>query len=155
KSAGVFRWSAEALCRPTRSTTRRQRTCASAVTPVRPRVACVLRVCVHSSGGEENRTMFDPVDTKTSFPKLEFEVLAFWQSHDVQKQSCEKPAPLGPYIFYEGPPTANGKPGLHHVSARSFKDLFPRYKTMRGHRVDRRGGWDTHGLPVEVEIEKE
>ena len=60
-----------------------------------------------------------------------------------------------PFVFYEGPPTANGRPGSHHVLARVFKDVFPRYKTMRGHLVHRKGGWDCHGLPVELEIERE
>ncbi|MEI2624275.1 MAG: class I tRNA ligase family protein [Giesbergeria sp.] len=59
------------------------------------------------------------------------------------------------YVFYEGPPTANGRPGVHHVLARAFKDMFPRYKIMRGYHVSRRGGWDTHGLPVEIEVEKQ
>ena len=59
------------------------------------------------------------------------------------------------YVFYEGPPTANAAPGIHHVLARAFKDLFPRYKTMRGYRVPRKGGWDTHGLPVELAVERE
>ena len=58
------------------------------------------------------------------------------------------------YVFFEGPPTANGRPGIHHVLARAFKDIFPRYKTMQGYHVLRRGGWDTHGLPVEIEVEK-
>ena len=59
------------------------------------------------------------------------------------------------YVFFEGPPTANGRPGIHHVLARAFKDIFPRYKTMQGYFVQRRGGWDTHGLPVEIEVEKQ
>ena len=59
-----------------------------------------------------------------------------------------------PYVFYEGPPTANGRPGSHHVIARAFKDIFPRYQTMRGRYVDRKGGWDCHGLPVEIAVEK-
>ncbi|HEV3231941.1 MAG TPA: isoleucine--tRNA ligase, partial [Candidatus Dormibacteraeota bacterium] len=75
----------------------------------------------------------------------------------IEKNRADDPAEPArpPFIFYEGPPTANGLPGVHHVLARAFKDLFPRYKTMRGHRVVRKGGWDTHGLPVEVEVEKE
>ena len=89
-----------------------------------------------------------------NFPELERQVAAFWAEREIFKKSLEKPAPAGDYVFYEGPPTANGKPGVHHVISRAFKDLFPRYKTMQGFRVGRKGGWDTHGLPVELEIEK-
>jgi isoleucyl-tRNA synthetase len=88
------------------------------------------------------------------FPALEQEVMAFWREHDIFKKSVAKDAPEGEYVFYEGPPTANGKPGVHHVISRCFKDLFPRFKTMQGFRVGRKGGWDTHGLPVEIAIEK-
>ena len=84
--------------------------------------------------------------------RSELEVLARWQEHSIAAKSVTRDVP--PYVFFEGPPTANGKPGIHHVAARSFKDLYPRYKTMRGYKVLRRAGWDTHGLPVEVEIEK-
>jgi isoleucyl-tRNA synthetase len=86
--------------------------------------------------------------------KLEEGVLKFWQEREIFKKSLESRAGGPEYVFYEGPPTANGKPGVHHVLARVFKDLFPRYKVMRGHHVIRRGGWDTHGLPVEIEVEK-
>ena len=89
-----------------------------------------------------------------NFPELERAVAAFWAEREIFKKSLEKPSPAGDYIFYEGPPTANGKPGVHHVISRAFKDLFPRYKTMQGYHVGRKGGWDTHGLPVELEIEK-
>jgi len=99
--------------------------------------------------------MFKSINRNVSFPQLEEEIISFWREHEIFAASVGKPAPRGDYVFYEGPPTANGRPGIHHVSARAFKDLFPRYKTMRGFRVERRGGWDTHGLPVEVEIEKE
>jgi isoleucyl-tRNA synthetase len=99
--------------------------------------------------------MFESVNQNVSFPELEEEIIRFWKEHKIFQASLEKPSPKGNYIFYEGPPTANGRPGIHHVSARAFKDLYPRYKTMRGYHVQRRGGWDTHGLPVEVEIEKE
>jgi isoleucyl-tRNA synthetase len=84
--------------------------------------------------------------------KNEQELLKWWNARGIPAASVERDLP--PYVFFEGPPTANGKPGIHHVAARSFKDLYPRYQTMRGHRVLRRAGWDTHGLPVEVEIEK-
>ena len=99
--------------------------------------------------------MFEPVDLKVHFPDLEREVLEQWKQRDVMRRSFERPGTRGEYIFYEGPPTANGRPGIHHVSARAIKDLYPRYQTMRGHQVRRRGGWDTHGLPVEVAVEKE
>ncbi|MBF0311437.1 MAG: isoleucine--tRNA ligase [Magnetococcales bacterium] len=99
--------------------------------------------------------MFKEVQQKVNFPELEEEVLAFWKARDIPGQSFSLAGPKGPYVFYEGPPTANGRPGIHHVSARVVKDLFPRFKTMQGYQVLRRGGWDTHGLPVEVEIEKE
>jgi isoleucyl-tRNA synthetase len=99
--------------------------------------------------------MFKEVDSRQSFPKLEEEVLEFWKTHDTFKKSVEGRPEDKPYIFYEGPPTANARPGVHHVLTRAFKDLFPRYKTMRGYRVPRKGGWDTHGLPVELEVERE
>ncbi len=88
-------------------------------------------------------------------PEKELEILDFWKQNEIFKKSMEKQAPNGDYVFYEGPPTANGRPGLHHVLARSFKDIMCRYKTMRGYRVLRKAGWDTHGLPVEIEVEKQ
>jgi len=81
-------------------------------------------------------------------------VLRYWQTHEIFHKSMSSREGSPEYVFYEGPPTANGKPGVHHVLARAFKDIFPRYKTMRGYHVSRRGGWDTHGLPVEIEVEK-
>jgi isoleucyl-tRNA synthetase len=99
--------------------------------------------------------MFDPVNQNVNVTELEEKVLLVWKENNIFRASVEKPAPNGNYIFYEGPPTANGRPGIHHVSARAIKDLYPRYKTMCGYHVLRRGGWDTHGLPVEVEIERE
>ncbi len=95
------------------------------------------------------------VPQKSEAAKREEETLAFWERKEIFKKTLEKPAPEGSFVFYEGPPTANGKPGIHHLEARSFKDAIPRYKTMRGYRVERRAGWDTHGLPVELEVEKE
>jgi isoleucyl-tRNA synthetase len=95
-----------------------------------------------------------PEVPEANFPQLEQHVLNFWREREIFKKSTQKDAPAGDYIFYEGPPTANGKPGVHHVISRAFKDLFPRFKTMQGYRVGRKGGWDTHGLPVEIAIEK-
>jgi isoleucyl-tRNA synthetase len=99
--------------------------------------------------------MFKPVDTRQSFPKLEEEILGFWKDHDIFRKSVQQRPEDRSYVFYEGPPTANARPGVHHVLARVFKDLFPRYKTMRGYRVERKAGWDTHGLPVELEVERD
>jgi isoleucyl-tRNA synthetase len=99
--------------------------------------------------------MFKPVDSRQNFPKLEEEILQFWKDNDVFEKSVEERPEDRLFVFYEGPPTANARPGVHHVLARAFKDLFPRYKTMRGYRVPRKGGWDTHGLPVELEVERE
>lgn len=98
---------------------------------------------------------FKKVDPKQSFPKMEEEILKFWEENKIFEKSVEKNSGDKSFIFYEGPPTANGKPGLHHVLARAFKDIIPRYKTMKGYRVERKAGWDTHGLPVEIEVEKE
>ncbi len=99
--------------------------------------------------------MFKPVDSRASFPELEQRILRFWKEHDIFRRSIEERPEDNPYVFYEGPPTANARPGVHHVLARVFKDLFPRYQTMRGRRVPRKAGWDTHGLPVELEVERE
>ena len=88
-------------------------------------------------------------------PALEQEVLAFWESNDVFAKTLEQSTGRPLFTFNDGPPTANGKPGIHHVLARAFKDAIPRYKTMRGYHVPRKAGWDTHGLPVEHEVEKE
>lgn len=90
-----------------------------------------------------------------SLPETERQVLEFWKKENVFKKTLEKNKDKKEFVFYEGPPTANGKPGLHHVLARSFKDVMPRYKTMQGYFVPRKGGWDTHGLPVELEVEKQ
>ncbi|MBN1429616.1 MAG: isoleucine--tRNA ligase [Anaerolineae bacterium] len=99
--------------------------------------------------------MFQPVSPKVDVQALEQSQLDFWREHDVFKRTMSERADGPRYVFYEGPPTANGRPGTHHVLARAFKDMFPRYKTMRGHYVLRKGGWDTHGLPVENEVEKQ
>jgi isoleucyl-tRNA synthetase len=99
--------------------------------------------------------LFRPVPTEADFTAVEAEELARWQRHRVFERSVELRAGAEPWVFYEGPPTANGRPGLHHVWARVYKDLFCRYRTMRGYSVPRKAGWDTHGLPVEVEVEKQ
>jgi isoleucyl-tRNA synthetase len=99
--------------------------------------------------------MFKPVDSRVDIQKVEQEQLDFWRMSRVFKRTTENRDDAPRYVFYEGPPTANGKPGSHHVLARAFKDMFPRYKVMNGYYVERRGGWDTHGLPVEIAVEKE
>ncbi|HEY8765121.1 MAG TPA: isoleucine--tRNA ligase [Solirubrobacteraceae bacterium] len=96
-----------------------------------------------------------PVDSRAAFPELEERVLARWRERDVFAESLTRRQGAPPWGFYEGPPTANGPPGSHHVLARVFKDIFPRYKTMRGFYVERKGGWDCHGLPVELAVEAE
>jgi isoleucyl-tRNA synthetase len=98
---------------------------------------------------------FRPVDPKQSFPRLEEEVLARWRERDVFRRSLKRREGAPLWSFYEGPPTANGPPGSHHVLSRAFKDIYPRYKTMTGHLVPRKAGWDCHGLPVELEVERE
>jgi len=98
---------------------------------------------------------FKEVSGRYNGPVLEDEVLEFWREHKIFEQTLRQSAGGPLYTWNEGPPTANGKPGIHHVLARSFKDLYPRYKTMRGYHVPRKAGWDTHGLPVEHEVEKE
>jgi isoleucyl-tRNA synthetase len=98
---------------------------------------------------------FEPVDTKQSFPELEERVLARWRAGELFERSLANREGAEVWSFYEGPPTANGRPGSHHVLARVFKDVYPRYKTMRGYRVPRKAGWDCHGLPVELEVEKQ
>jgi len=97
---------------------------------------------------------FKPVNPQVNFPDQEKQSLDFWDKNQIFKKSVEIRKNKKPFVFYEGPPTANGKPGIHHVMARSFKDLYPRYHTMRGEYCERKGGWDTHGLPVELEVEK-
>ncbi len=92
---------------------------------------------------------------KSEAAAREEEILAFWERERIFEKSLAKKSPKGEFVFYEGPPTANGKPGIHHLESRAFKDAIPRYKTMRGYHVSRRAGWDTHGLPVELEVEKE
>jgi len=99
--------------------------------------------------------MFRAISSRVSFPELEEGILAFWREKRVFERSVEGRRGGPVYVLYDGPPTANASPGIHHVLARVFKDLFPRYKTMKGCYAPRRAGWDTHGLPVELEVEKE
>lgn len=99
--------------------------------------------------------MFKAVTSKIDIEALEREQLDFWRDKEVFRRSMDERKGGERYVFYEGPPTANGRPGTHHVLARAFKDMFPRYHTMNGAYVLRKGGWDTHGLPVEIEVEKE
>jgi isoleucyl-tRNA synthetase len=98
---------------------------------------------------------FQPLPAPADLPALERKILARWQDAGIFERSLKQTAGGPAWIFYEGPPTANGMPGAHHVEARTFKDLFPRFKTMQGFHVPRKGGWDCHGLPVEVAVEKE
>ncbi len=94
------------------------------------------------------------VDARQELPELELEVLERWRERDVFGESLRMREGAQSWVFYEGPPTANGRPGSHHVLSRVFKDVYPRYKTMRGYRVERKGGWDCHGLPVEIAVEQ-
>ncbi len=98
--------------------------------------------------------MFKSVSPKLNVIALEEAVLKFWKTRQIFEKTVVQRKGGPEYVFYEGPPTANGKPGVHHVEAHAFKDIFPRYKIMNGFHVSRRGGWDTHGLPVEIAVEK-
>ncbi|MEU5727132.1 isoleucine--tRNA ligase [Micromonospora sp. NPDC047738] len=99
--------------------------------------------------------MYRTVPAQVDLATLDHEVLHFWHSNSIFKRSLEQTEGRPDWIFYEGPPTANGLPGTHHIEARVFKDIFPRYKTMKGFHVPRKAGWDCHGLPVELAVEKE
>jgi isoleucyl-tRNA synthetase len=99
--------------------------------------------------------MLRPVDPQQSLAALELDVLERWRERDVFAESLRRREGAEQWVFYEGPPTANGPPGSHHVLARVFKDIYPRYKTMRGYRVERKGGWDCHGLAVEIAVEQQ
>ena len=98
---------------------------------------------------------YNPVSPQVDLPALEHEVLAFWEDNQTFHKSIDAAGGRPRWTFYEGPPTANGMPGTHHVEARVFKDVFPRFKTMQGFQVERKAGWDCHGLPVELAVEKE
>ena len=95
-----------------------------------------------------------PLPKTPNFPALEQEVLERWRERDIFRESVRRRQGAEEFVFYEGPPTANGRPGSHHVLARVFKDIFPRYQTMLGKYVERKGGWDCHGLPVEIAVEQ-
>ncbi len=108
----------------------------------------MLELGIMAENIEENKN-------KSEMALREEAILSFWQENKIFEKSLEKESPKGEFVFFEGPPTANGRPGIHHLEARSFKDAMPRYKTMRGYHVRRKAGWDTHGLPVELEVEKQ
>ena len=98
--------------------------------------------------------MFHPVSSKANFPQIEEDILSSWKSSNVFERSIERRRSGRLFVLYEGPPTANGNPGIHHVLSRVFKDIIPRYKAMKDFYTPRIAGWDTHGLPVELEVEK-
>ena len=103
-----------------------------------------------------NQKNFIPENLEKSEAAVREEsVLQFWKKNKIFEKTLSKESTEGDFVFFEGPPTANGRPGIHHVGARSFKDIIPRFKTMRGFNVQRRAGWDTHGLPVELQVEKQ
>ena len=92
---------------------------------------------------------------RLDLPKIAEDVLSYWENEAIFEQSIRSREGKPPFVFYEGPPSANGMPGIHHVMARAIKDIFCRYKTQKGYQVKRKAGWDTHGLPVELGVEKE
>lgn len=98
--------------------------------------------------------MYKEFPSQLNFAELEIKILKYWDDHRIFEKSIESRDASKPFIFYEGPPTANGKPGIHHIISRTIKDLVCRLRTMEGYRVERKAGWDTHGLPVEIEVEK-
>ena len=98
--------------------------------------------------------MFKEYDN-LSLPAVDRRILKFWEENDIFRRSVTERDPENSFVFYEGPPSANGLPGIHHVMARTIKDIFCRYQTLTGKRVERKGGWDTHGLPIELKVESE
>ncbi|MDR1710452.1 MAG: isoleucine--tRNA ligase [Propionibacteriaceae bacterium] len=98
---------------------------------------------------------YNAVEAQLDLPAMEHGILEFWAANDTFAKSLDQTSGGAPWTFYEGPPTANGMPGTHHIEARVFKDVFPRFKTMQGFHVERKAGWDCHGLPVELAVEKE
>ena len=117
-------------------------------------VTGTLSVKIDLQSSPRQALMFRPVSSKLNPVALEEQMLNFWKLHRTFLKSSQARQGGAEFVFYEGPPTANGRPGVHHALARAFKDVFPRYKLMRGYHVVRRGGWDTHGLPVEIGVEK-
>ncbi|WSL75829.1 isoleucine--tRNA ligase [Kitasatospora sp. NBC_01266] len=109
---------------------------------------------VHASAGGAVST-YNPVPAQVDLPVLEHGILSFWRDQKIFQRSLQQSEGRPEWVFYEGPPTANGMPGAHHIEARVFKDVFPRYRTMKGYHVARKAGWDCHGLPVELAVEKE
>jgi len=95
-----------------------------------------------------------PEYKQADFPAFEKEMAQFWKDQSIFKKSIDNREGAQEFVFYEGPPSANGMPGIHHVMSRTIKDLFCRYKTLQGFKVDRKAGWDTHGLPIELQVEK-
>src|SRR5690242_2658635 len=128
------------------STTRRGRSGGAAF--MMRKLICAFRYAGPVSG-------FEPLPAQVDLPALELQILTRWQDAGIFERSLKQTEGGPSWIFYEGPPTANGMPGAHHVEARTFKDLFPRFKTMQGFHVARKAGWDCHGLPVELAVEKE
>ena len=98
--------------------------------------------------------MYEKVSTNLNFVEREEKTLDFWKKNQIFEESIKEKEGKPVYTFYDGPPTANGKPHIGHVLTRVIKDMIPRYQTMKGHKIIRKAGWDTHGLPVELEVEK-
>jgi len=99
--------------------------------------------------------LYKKIENPVDFPSLEQEILNFWEENNIFEKSVNTRPEDKPFVFFEGPPTANGRPGIHHVISRCIKDFVCRYQTMKGRRVHRKAGWDAHGLPVEIEVEKD
>jgi len=99
--------------------------------------------------------MFNPVSSRVSFPEIEEKILGWWKDNDIFRKSIDARQGGQRFVLYDGPPTLNGNPALHHVLTSAFKDVIPRYKVMKGYYAPRIGGWDAQGLPVELEIEKQ
>ena len=99
--------------------------------------------------------MLYPEYKSLNLPEIDREILDFWEKESIFDQSISNRSGAEDFVFYEGPPSANGKPGIHHVMSRTVKDVFCRYQTLIGKKVHRKGGWDTHGLPIELSVEKE
>ena len=97
-----------------------------------------------------SKSPYEAISPQIDLPKVEREILSFWSTQEIFHKSLAQRAGGESWTFYEGPPTANGMPGTHHIEARVFKDVFPRYHTMKGKHVIRKAGWDCHGLPVEI-----